>query len=517
MLAVILVCASVALATSTDRPIGPFPNIIDGKFHDLARPYFADVNVDCHIKMAAYDFAKEIQPERGNLRTVFDALQLQQCGMKRPEEDKPLPIPEVENPGFTVFVDIVHGNDGNDGKIDTPVKTIERGLAILRGMQGRRTLYLREGTYYVPKPILLTKIDDDLVISSYNNEKVTLSGAKEVEVEWKPYRVGEFDRFENKNVVFDIKPNPAGDVKDRVRFLGKVPTADDCQKKCETDEKCTGYAWYEKEGDYFNQCFGILDGEFRTVDDKGVISGVKLNIYVADLSKVDFDEEHFTALFINDQRQILARYPNGNPEYTGYHTENSGFAQASDGSWHKPRSFPPGYEIHLDKPSLEKTLYTNYQIALDGTAVQWTPAISYWALAHPIGGGGCTYTIPSGIDVKLTNWSPREWQHPEGALFHAFQGGYWGFWMFEVEKSERNGNVMSLEWTKGGFQECRGSTHGGAFFIENVFEELDAPGEYFYDKATKQLYLYPNGTISDMKTIRIAQTENLIEVGFEET
>lgn len=515
MLAVILVCASVALATSTDRPIGPFPNIINGKFHDLARPYFADVNVDCHIKMAAYDFAKEIQPERGNLRTVFDALQLQQCGMERPEEDKPLPIPEVENPGFTVFVDITHGNDGNDGKIDTPVKTIERGLAILRGMQGRRTLYLREGTYYVPKPILLTKIDDDLVISSYNNEKVTLSGAKEVEVEWKPYRVGEFDRFENKNVVFDINPSPRGNVKDRVNFLGEVPTADDCQKKCEADAKCTGFAWFEKKGDYFNQCFGIVDGEFRTVDDAGVVSGVKLNIYVADLSNVEFDEEHFTALFINDKRQILARYPNGNPEYTGFHTQNSGFAGARDGSWHKPRSFPPGYEIHLDKPSLVKTLYTNYQIALDGTAVQWTPAISYWALAHPIGGGGCTYAIPSGIDVKLANWSPRAWSHPEGALFHAFQGGYWGFWMFEVEKSEQRDDVMSLEWTKGGFQECRGSTHGGAFFIENVFEELDAPGEYFYDRATKRLFLYPNGTISDMKTIRISQSENLIEVGTE--
>ena len=57
MLAVILVCASVALATSTDRPIGPFPNIINGKFHDLACPFFADVKVDCHIKLAAYDFA----------------------------------------------------------------------------------------------------------------------------------------------------------------------------------------------------------------------------------------------------------------------------------------------------------------------------------------------------------------------------------------------------------------------------------------------------------------------------
>ena len=94
----------------------------------------------------------------------------------------------------------------------------------------------------------------------------------------------------------------------------------------------------------------------------------------------------------------------------------SGFAAAKDGKWQKPREFPAGYEIHLDKPSLQKTLYTNYQIALGGTAVQWTPAISYWALAHPVGGGGCTYAIPRGIDVNLTNWSKREWQHPEGAI-----------------------------------------------------------------------------------------------------
>ena len=85
--------------------------------------------------------------------------------------------------------------------------------------------------------------------------------------------------------------------------------------------------------------------------------------------------------------------------------------------------------------------------------------------------------------------------------------------MFEVDGYDLQKGGVSLDWTKGGFQECRGSYHGGAFFIENVLEELDAPGEYFYDKANKKLYLYPNGTISDMSTVLLSQQENLIEVG----
>lgn len=85
--------------------------------------------------------------------------------------------------------------------------------------------------------------------------------------------------------------------------------------------------------------------------------------------------------------------------------------------------------------------------------------------------------------------------------------------MFEVDGYQLQEDGVRMTWTKGGFQECRGNSRGGAFFVENVFEELDAPGEYFYDKANKRLYLYPNGTIEDMTTILISQQENLIEVG----
>lgn len=411
-----LIIVALVSCTSTERRIGLFPNIINGKFHDLIRPYFADINVDCHIKRAAYYFAKKIQPERSNHQAVFDALQLQNCGMERPEEDAPLKTPEVKDPGFTVFVDIHSGKDENEGTLENPVKTIEKAIGLLRGYEGKKTMYLREGVYYMKKPLLLTQVDEHLTISSYNNEKVILSGAKEVNVKWEPYRLNEFDVFKGKDAVVDIAPKPGSSVENRALFLGKVPSAEECQVLCAENEKCTGYTWYAIENEFFNQCFGIIDGEFRTIDAEGVVSGVKLNIFVADLSNEEFDESKFTSLFINDKRQILARYPNGNPEYTGYHTENTGFAKAEDGSWHKTRKFPAGYEIHLDKPSLEKAMYTNYQIALEGTAVQWTPAISYWALAHPIGGGGCTYSIPTGIDVKTANWSPREWSHPEGAI-----------------------------------------------------------------------------------------------------
>ena len=34
---------------------------------------------------------------------------------------------------------------------------------------------------------------------------------------------------------------------------------------------------------------------------------------------------------------------------------------------------------------------------------------------------------------------------------------------------------------------------GGDFFIENVMEELDYPGEFFFDTRAQKLYLYHNG------------------------
>jgi hypothetical protein len=48
---------------------------------------------------------------------------------------------------------------------------------------------------------------------------------------------------------------------------------------------------------------------------------------------------------------------------------------------------------------------------------------------------------------------------------------------------------------KGGNQGARGNNAGGDFFVENVWEELDYPSEFFFDSAKGDLYLWHNGTV----------------------
>jgi hypothetical protein len=43
------------------------------------------------------------------------------------------------------------------------------------------------------------------------------------------------------------------------------------------------------------------------------------------------------------------------------------------------------------------------------------------------------------------------------------------------------------------------------FMIENVQTALDAPGEYFFDDATRVLYLYPNATTNATTTTNAAE------------
>jgi hypothetical protein len=65
--------------------------------------------------------------------------------------------------------------------------------------------------------------------------------------------------------------------------------------------------------------------------------------------------------------------------------------------------------------------------------------------------------------------------------------------MFEADP-ERS-NATHIMFSRGGFQGARGGYGdsgdlGEAFFIENVFEELDADNEFYFDPATSRLYYF---------------------------
>ena len=102
----------------------------------------------------------------------------------------------------------------------------------------------------------------------------------------------------------------------------------------------------------------------------------------------------------------------------------------------------------------------------------------------------------------------KQWQNPVGAYIHALHKGEWGDFHYLVTGKDANGQLL----LEGGWQNNRPSPMNDKYrFVENVFEELDAPGEWYYDAAAKTIYLYPPKGMDIRKSaITIGHLEELM-------
>ena len=84
-----------------------------------------------------------------------------------------------------------------------------------------------------------------------------------------------------------------------------------------------------------------------------------------------------------------------------------------------------------------------------------------------------------------------KWKNPAGGYFHALHQGEWGSFHYRIKEIKDGKPVL-----EGGWQNNRPAPlHPKYRFVENIFEELDAPGEWFYDKTTQTLFVYPQAGI----------------------
>lgn len=183
----------------------------------------------------------------------------------------------------------------------------------------------------------------------------------------------------------------------------------------------------------------------------------RYGIMMCELSDVKYKGIDFTQLFINGKRQIRARYPNYDPSVPG----KSGYINPAKAKFEWPHT-----EIKYDPETFTK----------------------------------------------------KKWAKPHGAVVHIFGMNYWGNLQWEI--NDIDWDTHTIKFGKGGFQindvmqgrDATGIDHRSRFFIENVFEELDSPGEWYLDVGKGILYIMPEEGIDlDTALIEVPVLEKVIE------
>lgn len=180
----------------------------------------------------------------------------------------------------------------------------------------------------------------------------------------------------------------------------------------------------------------------------------------------------FTQLFVNGKRQIRARYPN----------------------YEAPQSGHPGY------------------LKAAG------PVPSAAQMPYPSPDEDMTFSgsAPKGISYDPDTFSNKHWAKPEEAEIHIFQEAYWGNLQWRIRGIDRDAHVL---WFAEGGQQIgakwdRDPAKLGKksrYYIENVFEELDAPGEWYLDGKKSVLYYYPErGTDIHSALVEVPVLEHIL-------
>ncbi|KAL3936175.1 MAG: hypothetical protein SGBAC_008457 [Bacillariaceae sp.] len=280
------------------------------------------------------------------------------------------------------------------------------------------------------------------------------------------------------------------------------------------------------------------------------------NIWMASLARTKIEE--VTGLFTlkeqdhHHQRMTLARFPNADVE--AWDHPNRYVSRNDVSEWILPPfgNVPEFYSIDLTKPDNPTghvkndsimDQYNSYGTGQGGAcATVWGDEPSYWC-SNLAGGGWAEVdkaaalagrmNIPRGMILNSNNDNNNDnnnnnnkeaseifqraktWKDPKGAIVHAAHTQGWSWHMFNISNVLHNETSVTIQFDKGGSQggrnwQCKDSKghltdcdgddkmlDGGDFYVEGILEELDVPGEFYFDKNTKHLYFYPTKNCTD--------------------
>ena len=468
---------------------------------------------DCPMRQLAIDFAHKLQPFRTkeSFQQLADALngaeEAQNCSVSLPADldDNVSRFPVLATPteGSSLYVDAIHGSDTNSGTMQSPLKTISKAVTASRSATKPVTIILRQGTFYLSDAIMLGAEDSGLSFQNYNGEEVWLSGGIPLSPDWKSYNVrpgNSWEIVQGMNAFSGERPGPT------LIKNGTYDTWEECEQVCQSDKKCHAFIWCGNHTHFQKQCWLRYDLEWRLKPDVGgIVSGRKTvgpNIYVADLSSAGI--KTIPGLRVNGRRAIRARYPNADPEMD--------FGSTLTPTWLDPTSPPAAaFTVNPAEP-LRNTCdsYQTYEAGVGGACAMYDPPVSYWGGPDNItrGYGRFMPRHPSGFVADKSILPNTPYKNGKTAIVHAWRTAHWFSLMYEV--GAYNADTGNFTFSKGGFQGAEGDPHHAEFYIENVFEELDYPNEWFFDESDQKLYFFYNGSGAPPNDLQFVATQNKV-------
>ena len=157
------------------------------------------------------------------------------------------------------------------------------------------------------------------------------------------------------------------------------------------------------------------------------------------------------------------------------------------------------YKGNIRKASVPKNIIFD-QLFVNGEKLRMARYPNYNSRSSHFGGYSEDVLSPDRI---------KAWKNPEGAFIHALHKHEWGGYHYQITGKDANGKLKM----EGGFQNNRQmGMHDKYRFIENVFEELDTTGEWYFNSKEKMLYLYadPEVDLSQMEILS-PQLKHLFE------
>lgn len=105
----------------------------------------------------------------------------------------------------------------------------------------------------------------------------------------------------------------------------------------------------------------------------------------------------------------------------------------------------------------------------------------------------------------------KNWSDPAGGYIRSLHQKKWGGNSYKIKGKDNSSLGLTYEWVG---DNNRGSEMlSSTIMVENIFEELDSPGEWYYDYAKKKLYVYPReGTDLENSVVEGAVTEEILHV-----